>query len=327
MGRRGGHLPNELQGPSRNVSGSRTLQFRASVNFADARNPVNAPQDCRVILTDHLGAQSSVLLSNHSRILYYPPGTMEEVPKVILNTARVPLNAFAGVDFTDIRSIQLAFDNPSGALLVSDLALADVNHGPIANAGPDQTLKCTGQGGTSASLNGTGSSDPDGDSLTFTWTGPFGTATGATPTVALPLGTHVITLTVEDSLGASSTDTVTVKTAPPVITSVTASPDRLWPPNHKMTPVTVAVSGTDLCSPTVDCKISSVSSNEPVNGQGDGDTAPDWTITGKLTVDLRAERSGKGTGRVYTITVRYTDASGNSATKSVHVTVPHDQRK
>jgi hypothetical protein len=319
---------NNLLGTSRNLSSARTLQFRASVNFADARNPVNVPQDCRVTLTDNLGAQSTVLLSNHSRILYYPPGTTAEVPKVILNTARIPLTAFSGIDFTNIESIKLAFDNPSGALLISDLALADANHAPIANAGPDQMVECTGHGGTSVTLNGTGSSDPDGDSLSFTWTGSFGTATGATPTVSLPLGTHVITLTVKDGLGASSTDTVTVKivdTTPPVITSVTASPGSLWPPNHKLVPVTLTVAVTDLCSPTVDCVISNVSSNESPNGKGDGNTTPDWVITGKLTVELRAERSGKGSGRVYTITVKCTDASGNSASKSVNVTVAHDR--
>ena len=319
---------NDLIGASRNLSGSRTLQFRASVNFTDARNPVGVPQNCRVILTDNLGVQSSVLLSDHSRILYYPPGTTGPVPKVILNTARIPLTAFSGLDFTNMQSIQLAFNNPSGGLLISDLALADRNAAPIADAGPDQTVKCSGPSGTSVTLNGSGSSDPDGDALSFTWTGPFGTATGVTPTVTLPLGTHVITLTVTDSLGASSTDTVKVRivaATPPVITSVTASPNRLWPPNHKMVPVTVTVSATDICSRTVDCEISSVSSNEPVNGQGDGNTTPDWAITGKLTVDLRAERSGKGSGRVYTITVRCIDAAGNSATKSVNVTVPHDR--
>jgi len=44
-------------------------------------------------------------------------------------------------------------------------------------------------------------------------------------------------------------------------------------------------------------------------------------------VDLRAERSGKGSGRVYTITVRCLDASGNIAIKNVTVTVPRDQGK
>ena len=50
-------------------------------------------------------------------------------------------------------------------------------------------------------LDGSGSSDPDGDPLTYTWTGSFGTATGVHPTVELPVGTWTITLTVDDGLG------------------------------------------------------------------------------------------------------------------------------
>ena len=53
-----------------------------------------------------------------------------------------------------------------------------------------------------------------------------------------------------------------------------------------------------------------------VIGKGAGQTTPDWVQTGDLSVDLRAERSGKGTGRVYTITVECTDASDNSATST-----------
>jgi hypothetical protein len=44
-------------------------------------------------------------------------------------------------------------------------------------------------------------------------------------------------------------------------------------------------------------------------------------------MSLRAERSGTGSGRVYTITVQCTDAAGNSTTKTVTVTVAHDQAK
>lgn len=65
-----------------------------------------------------------------------------------------------------------------------------------------------------------------------------------------------------------------------------------------------------------------VSSNEPVDGLGDGDQVPDWQIAGNLTVNLRAERAGNGSRRVYTISVGCTDASGNSSTKTVPV--PHD---
>ncbi|MDQ3623880.1 MAG: hypothetical protein M3463_15555 [Verrucomicrobiota bacterium] len=60
---------------------------------------------------------------------------------------------------------------------------------------------------------------------------------------------------------------------------------------------------------------------------GGGDTAPDWEITGPLTVDLRAERSGGGRGRIYTITVECQDEAGNAATSTVDVTVPKSQGK
>jgi hypothetical protein len=115
-------------------------------------------------------------------------------------------------------------------------------------------------------------------------------------------------------------------TAPPDIASLTATPGLLWPPDHKMVPVAVAVSMSDNLDPAPVCRIVAVSSSEPVIGTGDGVTAPDWQISGPLTVNLRAERSGTGSGRTYTITVQCTDASGNSSTKSVTVTVPHDRR-
>ena len=207
-----------------------------------------------------------------------------------------------------------------------------INTPPLANAGPDQTVQCTSSSGASVTLDGTASSDPDGDTLRFTWTGPFGTASGPKPTVTLPLGTHAITLSVDDGKGGTESDTVIVKvvdTRPPNITSVTASPNVLWPPNRKMVPVTVAVAASDSCSSTAPiCKIISVSSNEPVSGlEDDGsDRAPDWQITGNLSVNLRAERSSKGNGRIYTITVQCDDAARNSSKKKVAVTVPHDRR-
>jgi hypothetical protein len=66
---------------------------------------------------------------------------------------------------------------------------------------------------------------------------------------------------------------------------------------------------------------------------GDGDTAPDWTQsvinqqTGELSLQLRAERSGSGTGRFYTITITAADQSGNTSTADVKIVVPHDNRK
>ena len=111
----------------------------------------------------------------------------------------------------------------------------------------------------------------------------------------------------------------------PVIHGVTASPDTLWPPNHKMVDVTVFVDATDNIDPNPVSRITGVTCSEPMDGPGDGSTKPDWEITGDLTVRLRAERAGCSTGRVYTIAVECTDFCGNSSTSSVDVTVPHDQ--
>ena len=59
----------------------------------------------------------------------------------------------------------------------------------------------------------------------------------------------------------------------------------------------------------------------------DGATAADWTITGPLTAEIRADRTGGGSGRTYRLTIETTDAGGNSTTSTVAVFVPHDQRK
>jgi hypothetical protein len=145
-----------------------------------------------------------------------------------------------------------------------------------------------------------------------------------------PLGATTVTVTATDAGGRQTAATFTVTvvdTTPPAIAAASVSPNNLWPPNHKMVPVSVAVSASDICDATPACRIVSVRSNEPVNGLGDGDTAPDWAITGLLTADLRSERSGTGNGRMYTLTVQCTDDSGNSSTRDVVVTVPKSQKK
>lgn len=204
------------------------------------------------------------------------------------------------------------------------------NRPPVADAGPDQRVSANSSCQGEVTLEGTGSTDPDNDTLTYTWSGPFGTATGATPTVKhLALGTHTITLTVDDGKGGTATDTVAVTVydgTPPTIGSLSATPNVLWPPNHNMVVVTVRASVLDSCDPAPTWTIVLVTSNEPANGLGDGDLSPDWMITGDHTVSLRAERSGTGNGRIYTITVQATDASGNMSVQSLTVSVPKNQK-
>jgi hypothetical protein len=112
----------------------------------------------------------------------------------------------------------------------------------------------------------------------------------------------------------------------PVLRSISASPSELWPPNHGMVRVNVQLQAEDPCRP-LDIRIISVSSNQPVNGRGDGDTAPDWDIVGPLAAMLRAERAGHGEERIYEVRVRFADAVGNEGFENVEVRVPHDRRR
>ena len=90
-----------------------------------------------------------------------------------------------------------------------------------------------------------------------------------------------------------------------------------------MTPVSINVKVADNCT-TPTWTVTSVTSNEPVNGTGDGDTEPDWTMAGQK-VTLRAERAGTGSGRTYTVTVTAKDAAGNTSTGTTTVSVPHNR--
>ena len=357
------------------------------------------------------------------------------------------------------------------------------NQPPAADAGPDQTVAAGPDCTASVSLDGSGSSDPDGDTLYYTWEGAFGTAEGVRPTVSLPLGSYTIRLSVHDGKGQVSRDSVEITvedrtpptitvperttaeqtslagtpvslpdpvvtdncsqasvsndapatsplgstlvtytaidaagnvgtatttvvvrdttapalanipapvtveqqspagtpvvlalptatdicdvvpvvtsdapaifplgrttvtftavdasgnvakartrvtvldSKPPVIHKLVARPSSLWPPNHKMVHVGVAAAVYDVCDARPRCRIDGVASSDPVTGKGDN-TRPDWRVTGDLSLELRAERAGGGNGRLYTITVECTDASGNATAGTVSVRVPHDQ--
>ena len=122
-----------------------------------------------------------------------------------------------------------------------------------------------------------------------------------------------------------SFDVVVTDTESPIISGIIQSHETLWPPNHKMVPVSLEYFTSDNCG--IASTELFVSSNEPVNGQGDGNTSPDWEILDEHNVLLRAERSGKGNGREYYITIKVTDSSGVSTEEFVTVTVPHDKGK
>lgn len=102
------------------------------------------------------------------------------------------------------------------AATLSPFALFEpVNHAPIANAGSDRVVSGTSVLGATIALDAGSSSDPEGDALTYRWTGPFtegnGVASGARPNVTLPFGTSRLTLVVND--GETDSPPVTVNVA------------------------------------------------------------------------------------------------------------------
>ncbi len=190
---------------------------------------------------------------------------------------------------------------------------------PALVAPANQVLEATSAAGATATFAATATDAVGVTSITYS------AASGST----FPLGVTTVNVMARDAAGNTSSGSFTVMvqdTTAPAITSLGTNAPTLWPPNHKLVAVTVSAGATDLVGVS-SLKIVSVTSNEPDNGLGDGDTAGDIQITGNLTVNLRAERSGKGNGRAYTITVEARDAAGNTSTRSTTVTVPKSQGK
>src|SRR5439155_871017 len=179
------------------------------------------------------------------------------------------------------------------------------NHPPVADAGIDQTVDSTGPGGTSMQLDGSKSSDPDKDVLSFVWKDEAGNVVGTTAVVqlTLPVGVHTFTLTVSDPGGLSST-------ASTVITVLAV--------NHPP----VAVAGA----------------NQTVNATGPGGTVVAWGGTKSSDPDGDAlsfvwkNESGSVVGTTavvqltpamgtHTFTLTVTDTGGLSSMATTHVTV------
>jgi endonuclease G len=205
-----------------------------------------------------------------------------------------------------------------------------VNDDPVANAGTDQTLECVG-GLHAVTLNGSLSSDVDGDALSYQWRdGTTVLGTGAILNTSLAFGTHTVTLKVTDPSGGVSEDTVDIQivdTTAPTLTS-NGQAFSLWPLNkayHTFNVADLVASASDSCNSGVNLNsvvITKVTSDE-------GSISDNDVIIGAncQSVQLRADRNGNGDGRVYTITFKVSDAAGNATTLTRQVIVPHDQGK
>jgi len=111
------------------------------------------------------------------------------------------------------------------------------NTPPVADAGPDKIMECSAPAGARVVLDGTGSSDPDDDVLTYTWQGPFGAVNGPRRRVRLPLGLHMVTLSVNDGKGGVDSDTASITvqdTTPPRLSAAFVSAGRWWHPRLQL---------------------------------------------------------------------------------------------
>jgi hypothetical protein len=178
------------------------------------------------------------------------------------------------------------------------------NQPPMADAGPDQVLECSGDGMATAALDGSGSSDPDStpgtqdDLSSFAWS-ESGTAlaSGETASVPFHLGEHDVLLTVMDKAGATAADGVVITVA-------------------DTTPPTMS------CAPSVTVECQSASQSQitipPAAAADRCDGAA--TITNDRTQG-GADASGSYPLGSTTVTFTATDGAGNSATCQTVVNV------
>ena len=119
-------------------------------------------------------------------------------------------------------------------------------------------------------------------------------------------------------------ENVADRTAP--VLNVTASPASLWPPNHKLAPITVAVQVSDARDPSPTLKLVSITCDDACDPASDVLGAAYGTDDRQF--EVRSERKGtSASGRTYTITYSAEDATGNKTTAETKVTIAHDQGK
>jgi hypothetical protein len=219
------------------------------------------------------------------------------------NASALPQNylEYIGVVAHDCQAYLVWADNSTDS---TDLdyffdAVALTDAAPVVVCSAPVTVECRMFCGTPADdaqlvdfFNGFSATDDCDDALDTTFEHPL----------CFPVGTTPVIFTATDDAGnaSSCTTSVTVEDTTDPEIEVVLNRTVLWPPNHKMSLICADVTVSDLCDSMPTFELVSITSNEPDNGKGDGNTTGDINIISDTKFALRSERRGGGDGRKYT---------------------------
>ena len=300
-----------------------------------------APHEIRVEVSDGLATQDCTseltVQDTTDPVLTLPANITEEAVAAAGNVVTFVATAVDNID----GPIPVDCAPPSGSLFLITTTTVNCSatdsHGNTAEGSFTVTVQDTTPPDLDLPENMTvPATGPTGAVVTFEATA-FDIVAGNVPVTCVPasgdlfpVGTTTVNCSARDTFNnvANGFFLVTVVDLAPPIVTVRLNPGVLWPPNHKMVNIQVTVTVVDT-DPNPFCRITQVTSNEPVNGPGDGNRVPDWIFSG-LNLQLRAERSGHAphgsVGRIYTVTVACTDRDGNTGFGTATAIVPHDMR-
>lgn len=174
--------------------------------------------------------------------------------------------------------------------------VSSANNPPVAAAGNDQSVSC----GAPVTLDGTASTDPDGDALTYAWSiNGVVFSTSAVTVATFEVGNHEITLTVSDSCGGSSADSLFVNVTDTAAPTVSV-------------PASVTNSVTAGCQTVVPNIVALVTAND------------NCTAAANLLISqnpIAGSLVGKGQ---HNVAITVTDAANNSSVSNVTLYVVDD---
>ncbi len=265
-----------------------------------------------------------------------------DMATAVTDTDGVAMFAYTGDGGPGIDTIVAEGAHPGTGFALNDTVVVNWgNTAPTCDPGGPYTVVVVADT-VVVTLDGSLSGDADGDTLSFHWTVDCDDAVFDDPTAVMPtleltgaclcVDSLMVDLMVTDGIDTSHCETmIHVDDQRPPVIEVREDPLMLWPPNHHYHEISVEMMITtaeDACGQPIDLSgvtVVEVRSDEPENGNGDGNTMDDIVVDCPNTVSLRAERAGGGNGRVYTIVYRIVDDAGEPTDVEAQVIVPHDR--